>query len=145
MRFTVIALLAIACFALGACATSSAAPTITAQIPNTISEACSFYRTVKPQVVTYVQWASLNWERKVPGTEHPVVPDLQKVLLLELKEALPKLDRLGADVCALNDALGAINEGKKIARGGSVDWDAVLSTVLKVASTAAQLKAQGAF
>jgi hypothetical protein len=132
MRIVTLALMAALCLS---CA-SAPQPSVITSIPQTIKEACDFYTKVKPQVVAYVQWAAANWSK---------IPDDQKVLLLDLKAALPKLDSVGVNVCAISDALSAIEEGKKIRTPAGVDWDAVLSTVLKVAATAAQLKAQGAF
>lgn len=131
MPLIILALIAALCLA---CAGTQ--PTVITQIPKTVGEACDFYRNTKPMVVAYVQYRSANWE---------TTPEVEKALLLQLRDQLPMLDELGQDVCAISDALSAIEEGRQIVTGGNVDWDSVLSTVLKVASTAAQLKAQGAF
>jgi len=132
----------------GACATSSQKPLAISSLPKTMSEACNFYRTTKPQVVAYVDWTTANWNATVPGTNAPLIPGEQKKLLLQLHDHLPQLDALGVDVCSISDALDSIAKGQA-ASGGvkaalkNINWDDVLANIIKVAATAAQLKAQG--
>lgn len=131
MRTIILALIAALCIS---CASTNS--TVITQIPKTVKEACDFYQKTKPIIVRYVQWAVNHWDELSPE---------QQGLLRELHTYLAVLDGLGIDVCAISDALDAIQSGKKIVTKGNVDWDAVLSTLLKIAGTAAQMKAQGAF
>lgn len=139
---TIMAVLCLASFLAG-CATLPKG-IATAELRGSVVEACNFYRTARPVVVSYVQWSTDHWNDTVPGTAIPVIPEEQKKLLLELRDYLPKLDAAGQNVCALNDALSSIDSSAG-GRLGSVDWDDVLSVVLRVASTAVQLKGQGKF
>ncbi len=151
MRIIIAIVLVSACSFLLGCASTYAKPAAIAKsLPQTIDQACKFAKETRPQVIEYRNWAITNWDGKVPGTDVPIIPDIQKQLLLKLNAHLDELDKLGVDVCAIDAVLKAAAEGKGVAgdlAGGlkSINWDKVLSAVLKVATTAAQLKAQGAF
>lgn len=139
-----IVLIAIAMFATG-CATGSAAKVT--QLPKTIDAACEFYRDGKPAVVQYVDWAKTNWDA-TNADGSPVIGAEQKELLSKLYSYLPKLDAIGGDICHIADALKAAESGGKFSIGAalkSVDVDDVLAVAMKVATTAAQLKAKGVF
>ena len=129
-------------------------------------EACEFYREVRPSIISYRAWAAQNWDAVVyvPLDPHrspvvlpadqfkalvrpneasdplplraiAVISDEQKKLLLQIDAKLPQLEHAGVALCTV----------AYTANSREIDWDEVLAVTIKVASTAAQLKAQGAF
>lgn len=136
LSFTLVALLSIAALA---CASGAGVP---AQLSETVTEACTFYQKVKPLVLEYREWATQNWNAEITlpdGQRVPVIPADQKELLRELDSYLPKLDTAGQQICLVAEA----SDLRRAAKSAAVDWDRVLSVTLKVATTAAQLKAEG--
>jgi len=116
------------------------------QLTDTMREACTFYQKSRPSIVAYRAWAQEHWNDQVTlpdGTVGPLIPADAKDLLLELDSYLPKLDNAGRLVCLV--AEGGLPPSENTAVSGSVDWDRVLSTTMRVATIALELKAQGAF
>jgi biopolymer transport protein ExbD len=122
---------------LAGCAGSMVKP-IPASIPATVQVTCRLYEQVRPQVVELRTYAIANWE-KIP-------PDVQG-LLKELNQVLPELDKAGQVVCAADRliALGRVDEINGALAKKGVDWDHVLSVVVRTAGTAAEMKARGLF
>jgi hypothetical protein len=98
------------------------------QLPETMKQACSLYQIVKPEVLRLRAYARDNWTA--------IPPDVQ-VTLTKLNGYLPELDRAGQLICAASGVAGSRIDTS------NVQWDDVLSTVVKVAGTAAELKAKG--
>lgn len=116
------------------------------QLTDTMREACEFYQKSRPSIVAYRAWAEEHWNDQVTlpdGTVGSLIPHEAKDLLLELDGYLPKLDNAGRLVCLVSQ--GGLPQGEHEAVSGSVDWDRVLSTTMRVATIALELKAQGAF
>jgi hypothetical protein len=100
---------------------------IPSQIPGTMTQACSLYQQVRPDVVKLRAYAVSNWAA--------IPPDAQETLK-KLDSYLPELDRAGEMVCA-------ISSGGLVESSHSIQWDDVLSTVVKAAALAADMKRQG--
>lgn len=117
---------------------------------DTAEQACAFYRKAKPSVVAYREWAKAHWNDTLTqpdGQTVALLNDDQKTLLLELDAYLPKLDKAGTQICHYVDSIEEPVRARPPRRtaASNVDWDRVLSVTLKVATTAVQLKAEGAF
>lgn len=128
-KLTVWAMLALCSILALSCASS-----LPTQLPSTMKEACSLYQTVRPEVVKLRQYAKDNW---------PAIPPDVQATLLTLDGYLPALDRAGVAVCGIS---GVITTGEGGIRGASTDgiqWDHVLSTVVKAAALAVDLKTKG--
>lgn len=132
---------------LGGCASSAInnQSSIVKALPQTIDHACAFYTTTKPQVVEFRDWAVKN---------PTLIPDAARPLLEQLDAHLKELDALGMDICSIDAILkaGASSGASSVTAGlaktlkgavANINIDTVLSTVLKVATTYAELKAQG--
>jgi hypothetical protein len=113
---------------LGGCATGKGLP---AQIPQTISSACTLYTQAKPDVLKAREYAKENWAS--------IPPDVQQ-LLAKLDAYLPELDRAGTLLCAASTSLETLN----VSDGHKINWDDVLSTVVRGAALAIELKQKGA-
>ena len=143
-RFSLAALVAITL--LSSLATGCASTSLPPQLTDTMREACQFYEKARPSIVAYRAWAEGHWNDQVTlpdGTVGPLIPADAKDLLLELDSYLPKLDNAGRLVCLV--AAGSLPPGEQSAVSGAVDWDRVLSTTMRVATLALELKAGGAF
>lgn len=141
-RFILAALVAMAVALSTGCASTGLPP----QLTDTMSEACAFYQKARPAISQYREWARVHWNDTITapdGSVVPIIPHEAKDLLLELDGYLPKLDDAGRLVCLV--AEGVLPGNEQAAVSGSVDWDRVLSTTMKVATLALELKAQGAF
>jgi hypothetical protein len=103
----------------------SACASVPQQIPETMKRTCDLYQQVRPDVIKARAYAAEHWDQ---------IPEDAKPTLLKLDSYLPELDRAGAIVCAASI----------VAQPSSIKWDDVLSTVVKAAALAAELKAQGA-
>lgn len=97
------------------------------EIPETMRQACALYTELKPQIIAAREFAHTSWNH---------IPEEWKPTLLKLDGYLPELDRAGKAVCAASGAVAPL-------AGGRVDWDDVLSTVIKAAGMAAELRAKG--
>jgi hypothetical protein len=113
---------------LGGCATGKSLP---AQIPETMKAACDLYVKAKPDVLKLREYAKSNWAS--------IPPDVQQ-LLAKLDAYLPELDRAGTLLCAASTSLETLNVGEK----QKINWDDVLSTVVRGAALAIELKQRGA-
>jgi len=112
-----------------------------AEVGETLAAACDFYTDARPNVVAYRTWAIAHWDDQVTledGTATPLIPDRQKTLLLDLDEHLPKLDEVGRTICRFRDvaAMARASPG--------FDWSLFITTTLRFATVAAQLRADGA-
>lgn len=142
MKRVITALVAVLVVFAFSCASWRGSPVVT-ELTETIHEACDFYEDARPVVLEYRQWAKDNWDVTVvtdDGQTIPLISPRQKKLLAELDTYLPKLDGFGSDVCLASETIATAR-----ASPPRVNWDNVLSTLMKVASTAIQLKADGAF
>jgi hypothetical protein len=113
---------------LGGCATGKALPE---QIPQTMKAACDLYVKAKPDVLKLREYAKANWPS--------IPPDVQQ-LLAKLDGYLPELDRAGTLLCAASSSLEVLQLGAK----QKINWDDVLSTVVRGAALAIELKQKGA-
>lgn len=95
-----------------------------AKLGDTAVEACDLYRAVRPDVVAFKAYATANWDS---------IPPDQQTILLDLNQYLPALDNAGQVVCAFAAGGGGVK----------IEWDEVLSVVLKAVGTAVQLQAKG--
>lgn len=120
-KLTVWALLALLALGLSACAS------LPTKLPETMTQACSLYQQVRPDVIKLRAYAVTNWDA--------IPPDAQETLK-RLDSYLPELDRAGEMVCA-------ISGGGTVQASRSIQWDDVLATVVKAASLAADMKRQG--
>lgn len=112
------------------------------QIPDALNAACDVYLKAKPEILKARGYALAHWDEKIPGTDRDVIPAEVKKILLEFDKILPKLDAAGLALCA---AAAGVNAFDSVAKsGGKVDWNQVLTVVLKGASIAIDLKAKGA-
>lgn len=139
MRVVMFILIASIAILLVGCATLK--KSIPVQLPQTIREGAATYERVRPEVIQARETIKANWAS--------LSPDLQK-LATDIDKILPELDTAGKDLVLARDFLDALDKGQAAGGGGgvgaalkSVDWDTVLSVVLKAAGTAAQLKSQG--
>ena len=123
---------------LGGCAT--AGKSIPQQIPDALNQACALYTKAKPEVLAARSYAVAHWNDKIPGTDKDVIPAEVKKTLQEFDSYLPDLDKAGVALCA---ASGAVNVFASAGQQ-AVDWNQVLTVVLKAASVAIDLKAKGA-
>lgn len=135
-KFTVLAML-LAAALLNSCATAN----IPKQIPDAMNAACETYSHAKPAVLKAREFAIAHWNDKVPGSDRDLIPAEAKKTLQELDALLPKLDAAGLTICSTAEALSAIGKSPD----GSVDWNQVLTVVLKGASLAIDLKKTGGF
>ncbi len=124
MRTHVMIVLPIACLLMLACASRP----LPKQIPETMRAACDLYTQAKPDVLRAREYAKAHWE---------TIPEEWKPTLRKLDSYLPRLDEAGQMICAAAAAVDVFNADKR------VDWDDVLSTVLRAVSIAAELKAKG--
>lgn len=135
-------LLVVALVGLPACASTGPPLNVGEQLTNTIAATCEFYREARPTVVEYREWAVLNWDTKLvlpDGSEVALVPERLKPRLKKLDEYLPKLDASGQVFCDARDGISAARASP------GFDFDDAISIVLKVATTAIQLKQSGVF
>jgi hypothetical protein len=132
-------LVVVVCVLAASCAGSlGKVVSIPVDMTETVQVACATYQQVRPQVIELRKYAAGNWD-KIP-------PDVQETLA-DLDKHLPDLDRSGALLCEINEllALGRADEAAGRVRRSGLDWDKVLSVVIRAAGAAAKLKAQGAF
>ena len=115
------------CFVLISCAS------IPTRLPETMKEACALYQSTKPEVLRLRAYARDNWAA--------IPPNVQETLL-KLDGYLPALDRAGIAICAISGAVQVGGESRGTS-SRSIDWDDVLSTVVKAATLAADLKTKG--
>lgn len=125
----VVSLFTAAMFLAGGCGTLGGG--VGSQIPDTIHQACEAYEKGRPQVVELRNYAVTNWDS---------IPANVQSVLRELDFYLPELDQAGKALCV---ASGLLSEGKPADLSRTVDWDRVLSTVLKAAVYAAEAKQAG--
>jgi hypothetical protein len=111
------------------------------QIPDALNAACDVYSKAKPQVIAARDYAKVHWNDKVPGSDQDLIPAEVKKTLLELDEYLPKLDAAGLALCSAAQGVNAFSAAA--AGGAKVDWNQVLTVVLKGASIALDLKSKG--
>lgn len=135
-KFTVLAML-LAAALLNSCATAN----IPKQIPDALNAACDVYSKAKPDIIKARELAIAHWNDKVPGSDRDLIPAEAKKTLQELDALLPKLDAAGLTICSTAEALSAIGKSPD----GSVDWNQVLTVVLKGASLAIDLKKTAGF
>lgn len=122
------------------CATNG--KNIPKQLPDALNAACDLYSKAKPQVIAAREYAKQHWDEKVPGTDRDLIPADVKKILLELDSYLPELDKAGLALCS---AAEGVNTFQTIGnQGGKIDWNQVLTIVMKGASIALDLKAKGA-
>lgn len=136
-RITVLLLAVLVGLSVTGCASSG----VQTELSETVVEACDFYQKARPHVVAYRAWAVEHWDDQVEiahGVAVPVIPAEQKELLRELDSYLPRLEKVGETVCA-------VAAGVRSTATRQVDWDRALAVTLKVATTALELKASGAF
>jgi hypothetical protein len=140
MKLEYVLILVIVSFLVG-CATNGKG--LPKQIPQALNEACSLYTKSKPEILKARAFAVAHWNDKVPGTDQDLIPAEVKTTLQQLDAYLPELDKAGVALCSAAEGVNAFEalgaDGKK------VDWDQVLSVVLKGASIAIDLKTKGAF
>src|SRR5581483_6852723 len=117
---------------LGGCATVK--KSLPKQIPDAITAACDVYTKAKPQVIAAREYAKAHWNDKVPGTDQDLIPADVKKVLLDLDAYLPQIDRAGLAICAAAEGLDALQQHEN--ESGSIDWNVVLTDVLKAASIA---------
>ena len=124
---------------LGGCATTG--KSLPKQIPDALNAACDLYTKAKPEVLKAREYAKAHWNDKVPGSDQDLIPAEVKKTLLEFDAILPKLDAAGLAICSAAEGINAFqNIG---ATGGKVDWNEVLTVVLKGASIALDMKSKG--
>jgi hypothetical protein len=131
------AVLALATFLLG-CAGKVPLPK---QIPDALNAACGLYTTAKPEVLKAREYAKLHWNDKVPGSDRDLISAEVKKTLLDFDALLPKLDAAGLAICSAAEGINAFQTIG--AQGGKVDWNEVLTVVLKGASIALDMKQKG--
>jgi hypothetical protein len=138
MKFILVALVClIVGGVLGGCA--SAGKSIPQQIPDALTEACNVYTKAKPLVIQARDYAKAHWNEKVPGSDKDLIPADVKQVLQELDTYLPELDKAGLALCAASEGLNAFTA----APGSKVDWNQVLTVVLKGAALAIDMKSKG--
>jgi hypothetical protein len=128
LSITTLVLCLVAGVVLGGCASGTALPQ---QIPQTMKAACDLYVKSRPDVLKLREYAKANWAS--------IPPDVQQ-LLAKLDGYLPELDRAGTLLCAASASLDSIYLGEK----KKISWDDVLSTVVRGAALAIELKQKGA-
>lgn len=110
------------------CVSSSSAPNgPTAQdLSNTLRAACDLYTSVKPQVMAAKKWSQDHWAS---------VPEDIKPTLLELDGYLPALDQGGLAICDGSEQVLHLHH--------EVDWDKIVTALIKTVNFAIKLKQQG--
>src|SRR6266498_242136 len=121
---------------LGGCAT--AGKSLPKQIPDAMNAACDLYTKAKPEIVKAREYAKAHWNDKVPGSDQDLIPAEVKKTLLELDALLPKLDMAGLALCSAAEGINAVQTIGN--QGGKIDWNEVLTVVLKGASIALDMK-----
>ena len=111
--------------ALGGCRSLS----LPTQIPATMKAACDLYTTAKPDVIKAREYAKQHWSQ---------IPEDVKPILKQLDTYLPELDKAGQTICAASTSLEHFDGKTK------VNWDDVLSTVIRAVGFAVELKQRGA-
>lgn len=127
-NFLAVSLFLVVMFLAGGCGTLGNG--VSSQIPDTIHQACEAYEKGRPQVVELRNYAIANWDS---------IPASTQSVLRELDFYLPELDAAGKALCVASELLRSGKSASKAA----VDWDRVLSTVLKAAVYAAEAKNAG--
>ena len=138
MKFILVALV---CLILGGVAggCATAGKSLPKQIPDALNAACDVYSKAKPEVIKARDFAKAHWNDKVPGSDKDLIPPDVKQILQQLDTYLPELDKAGLALCAASEGLNAFSA----APGSKVDWNEVLTVVLKGASIALDMKAKG--
>lgn len=137
MRKTLtIALLAIF---LTSCSSTSIVPP---QLTETAKSVCNLYENAKPKVIALREWAKLNWDAKVPGTDTPVIPSNVKATLKEFDSYLPEIDAAGKLICSFTGNTPTPEQSALRQKIKNVDWDKVLSATVKVVDLAVQYQAK---
>ena len=131
------ALLALATFLMG-CAGRIPLPK---QIPDAMNAACDLYTKAKPEVMKAHDYAKAHWDDKVPGTDKDLIPAEVKKVLLDFNALLPKLDAAGLAICSAAEGINAFQTIGN--QGGKIDWNEVLTIVMKGASIALDMKSKG--
>lgn len=109
------------------------------QIPDALSAACDTYTKAKPEVVKAREYAVAHWNDKVPGSDRDLIPAEVKTKLQDFDKFLPKLDAAGLAICSAAEAVDVFMTSP----GEKVDWNELLTIVLKGASVAIDLKSKG--
>jgi hypothetical protein len=124
---------------LGGCATGKSIPQ---QIPQTMKASCDLFTAHKPDIIAARAYLKEHWNDKIPGTDRDLIPAEVKAWALKLDAVLPELDKAGQLLCAASTSLEAFQQ---LGGDKKVDWDAVLSTVVKGVALGIELKQKGAF
>ncbi len=130
MKITALILIIVASMVFGYSCKSAAG--IPEQLPQTMHQACDLYMKARPLVVKMRAWAIANPDK---------LPDDIKPALAEIDAYLPGADQAGKTICAASAALDTLTISGNTQK---VNWDQVLSAVLRAVSFAVQLKQQGA-
>jgi hypothetical protein len=128
LSITTLILCLVAGVILGGCASGTALPQ---QIPQTMKAACDLYVKARPDVMKLREYAKANWPS--------IPPDVQQ-LLAKLDGYLPEIDRAGTLLCAASSTVDSLHIGEQ----RKINWDDVLSTVVRGAALAIELKQKGA-
>jgi hypothetical protein len=123
---------------LGGCATGKSLP---AQIPQTMKAACDLYTSHKADVVSAREYLKAHWNDKVPGTDTDLIPADAKAWARKIDAILPDLNRAGQLLCAASTSLETFMQ---LGGDKKVDWDQVLSTVIKGVAIGVELHQKGA-
>ncbi len=130
MKITALILVIVVSMVFGYSCKSAAG--IPEQLPQTMRQACDLYTRAKPDVIAMRAWV----------VAHPdQVPADLKPALERIDQFLPELDAAGKTICAASAALDTLTISGNAQK---VNWDQVLSAVLRAVSFAVQLKQQGA-
>ncbi len=111
------------------------------QIPEALNAACDLYTKAKPEVIKAREYAKAHWNDKVPGSDQDLIPAEVKKTLLEFDAILPKLDGAGLAICSSAEGISTFQA--TIGAGEKIDWNEVLTVVLKGASIALDMKSKG--
>jgi hypothetical protein len=140
MKVELVLILVVVSFLVGCASGGGSLPK---QIPDALNAACNLYSKAKPEIIKARAYAVAHWNDKVPGTDQDLIPAEVKKTLQDLDTYLPELDKAGLALCSAAEGVNAFEalgaDGKK------VDWNQVLTVVLKGASIAIDLKTKGAF
>lgn len=115
--------------ALGLCVGGCQSVSLPQQVPETMKAACDLYTKAKPDVIKLREYAKQHWSE---------IPEDVKPVLLKLDSYLPELDKGGQLFCAASDEFERFSGKRK------VNWDEVLSTVLRAVALAVKFKQTGA-
>jgi hypothetical protein len=123
------------------CSSCASTANFPKQIPDALNAACDTYSKAKPEVLKAREYAMAHWNDKVPGSDRDIIPAEVKQKLQEFAAFLPKLDTAGLAICSAAEGLSVLSASPD----GKVDWNQLLTVVLKGASLAIDLKKTGGF